>query len=75
MYKYKYFNNAQCANIQFIFEASVASQIYDYTIAVILIAEKYIHVRTPGAELLEIRHQAGHRKLLDTPPTLFVILS
>ena len=46
MYKYKYFNNVQCANIQFIFEASVALQIYDYTIAVTLIAEKYIHVRT-----------------------------
>ena len=39
-------NNVQCANIQFIIEASVASQIYVYTKAVTLIAEKYIHVRS-----------------------------
>ena len=29
----------------------------------------------PGAELLEIRHQAGHRKFLEAPPTLFIISS
>ena len=29
---------------------------------------------TPGAELLENRHQASHRQFLKAPPTLFVFL-
>ena len=30
---------------------------------------------SPGAELLEIRHQASHRKILEAPSTLFVTWS
>ena len=30
---------------------------------------------TPGAELLEIRHQASHSQILEAPPTLFTYLS
>ena len=26
----------------------------------------------PGVELIEIRHQASHGQILETPPTLFV---
>ena len=34
-----------------------------------------IQVLTPGAELLEIRHQAGYRQFIEAPTTLFVFLT